>query len=261
MGSRSGSQVSSFSLLPPAVWNRIIEPVAAMRKEADMLRLFPEYLKGEELFGLTVHAVLRIAESVCTRGGALNPSPDGRGRLGGVSRQRGAGGTQHPAICLEPHRPGPPGDCGPAQGPVPAGHIQGSTRTPRGGPPAQGPEGMGVRNRARPFQWSPSRHRDWGAVSQPTVGSACSLPAAWRGELPELPVPLRAPPPDGAAAHDQPHRLCPLRAQDPHPLQTVSGGKGGGPCPLGGPPVGEGPWPGLELGFPRPGAGQEGIAN
>lgn len=35
-----------------------------MRKEADMLRLFPEYLKGEELFGLTVHAVLRIAESV-----------------------------------------------------------------------------------------------------------------------------------------------------------------------------------------------------
>ncbi|NWU94031.1 KMT2D methyltransferase, partial [Upupa epops] len=32
--------------------------------EADMLRLFPEYLKGEELFGLTVHAVLRIAESL-----------------------------------------------------------------------------------------------------------------------------------------------------------------------------------------------------
>ncbi|XP_030410578.1 histone-lysine N-methyltransferase 2D isoform X1 [Gopherus evgoodei] len=49
---------------PQAVWNRIIEPVAAMRKEADMLRLFPEYLKGEELFGLTVHAVLRIAESL-----------------------------------------------------------------------------------------------------------------------------------------------------------------------------------------------------
>lgn len=49
---------------PQAVWNRIIEPVAMMRKEADMLRLFPEYLKGEELFGLTVHAVLRIAESL-----------------------------------------------------------------------------------------------------------------------------------------------------------------------------------------------------
>ncbi|XP_059575199.1 histone-lysine N-methyltransferase 2D isoform X3 [Alligator mississippiensis] len=49
---------------PQAVWNRIIEPVAMMRKDADMLRLFPEYLKGEELFGLTVHAVLRIAESL-----------------------------------------------------------------------------------------------------------------------------------------------------------------------------------------------------
>ncbi|XP_042307888.1 histone-lysine N-methyltransferase 2D isoform X3 [Sceloporus undulatus] len=49
---------------PQAVWNRIIEPVAMMRKEADMLRLFPEYLKGEELFGLTVHAILRIAESL-----------------------------------------------------------------------------------------------------------------------------------------------------------------------------------------------------
>lgn len=67
-----GEQVRKPSLIffppPPAVWNRIIEPVAAMRKEADMLRLFPEYLKGEELFGLTVHAVLRIAESVCTQG-------------------------------------------------------------------------------------------------------------------------------------------------------------------------------------------------
>lgn len=41
-----------------------------------MLRLFPEYLKGEELFGLTVHAVLRIAESVSpawTGGGASSP--------------------------------------------------------------------------------------------------------------------------------------------------------------------------------------------
>ena len=63
--SKCYSRVLSVSLL--AVWNRIIEPVAAMRKEADMLRLFPEYLKGEELFGLTVHAVLRIAESVSKR--------------------------------------------------------------------------------------------------------------------------------------------------------------------------------------------------
>lgn len=55
-----------------------------MRKEADMLRLFPEYLKGEELFGLTVHAVLRIAESV-RRGwglGAGGRGPGARRALG-----------------------------------------------------------------------------------------------------------------------------------------------------------------------------------
>lgn len=73
LGWRSVSSVipeCGLSPSPLAVWNRIIEPVAAMRKEADMLRLFPEYLKGEELFGLTVHAVLRIAESVRRQRGA-----------------------------------------------------------------------------------------------------------------------------------------------------------------------------------------------
>lgn len=109
-----------------AVWNRIIEPVAAMRKEADMLRLFPEYLKGEELFGLTVHAVLRIAESVSTWQGA-------EWRWGALACLRGAKA----------------------------------------------------------------------AVPVPT--------AAWGGELSELFIPLWAPPPDGTATHDQPHRLCQIR--------------------------------------------------
>lgn len=49
---------------PQALWNRVAEPVARMRRETGMLRLFPEYLKGEEMFGLTLHAVLRIAESL-----------------------------------------------------------------------------------------------------------------------------------------------------------------------------------------------------
>lgn len=35
-----------------------------MRKQSEMLQLFPAYLKGEDLFGLTVSAVARIAESV-----------------------------------------------------------------------------------------------------------------------------------------------------------------------------------------------------
>nr|DBA32952.1 TPA: hypothetical protein GDO54_000695 [Pyxicephalus adspersus] len=49
---------------PQALWKRVAEPVARMRRETGMLRLFPEYLKGEEMFGLTLHAVLRIAESL-----------------------------------------------------------------------------------------------------------------------------------------------------------------------------------------------------
>lgn len=63
-----------------------------MRKEADMLRLFPEYLKGEELFGLTVHAVLRIAESVGPRVGGdlssilgVHPAGEGPGGCAGAA--------------------------------------------------------------------------------------------------------------------------------------------------------------------------------
>lgn len=46
------------------VWDKILEPVACVRKQSEMLQLFPAYLKGEDLFGLTVSAVARIAESV-----------------------------------------------------------------------------------------------------------------------------------------------------------------------------------------------------
>ncbi|GCC20758.1 hypothetical protein chiPu_0019325, partial [Chiloscyllium punctatum] len=49
---------------PQGVWNRILEPIVQLRKEAEMLRLFPDYIKGEDMFGLTIHAVLRIAESL-----------------------------------------------------------------------------------------------------------------------------------------------------------------------------------------------------
>ncbi|XP_028345344.1 histone-lysine N-methyltransferase 2C isoform X9 [Physeter macrocephalus] len=49
---------------PKGVWDKILEPVARVRKESEMLQLFPAYLKGEDLFGLTVSAVARIAESL-----------------------------------------------------------------------------------------------------------------------------------------------------------------------------------------------------
>ncbi|KAG9334332.1 hypothetical protein JZ751_008218, partial [Albula glossodonta] len=43
---------------------RVLEPVAQRRSESGMLKLFPAYLKGEDLFGLTVSAVTRIIESL-----------------------------------------------------------------------------------------------------------------------------------------------------------------------------------------------------
>lgn len=55
---------NSFPYGCVGVWDKILEPVASVRKESEMLQLFPGYLKGEDLFGLTVSAVARIAESV-----------------------------------------------------------------------------------------------------------------------------------------------------------------------------------------------------
>ncbi|KAG9356115.1 hypothetical protein JZ751_000959 [Albula glossodonta] len=41
---------------PKGVWNKILGPVAERRSESGTLKLFPVYLKGEDLFGLTVSA-------------------------------------------------------------------------------------------------------------------------------------------------------------------------------------------------------------
>ncbi|XP_061443616.1 histone-lysine N-methyltransferase 2C isoform X3 [Rhineura floridana] len=49
---------------PKGVWDKILEPVASARRSSEMLQLFPAYLKGEDLFGLSVSAVARIAESL-----------------------------------------------------------------------------------------------------------------------------------------------------------------------------------------------------
>ncbi|XP_066537904.1 histone-lysine N-methyltransferase 2C isoform X2 [Hoplias malabaricus] len=46
------------------VWDKVLGSVAERRAETGMLRLFPVYLKGEDLFGLTSSVVARIAESL-----------------------------------------------------------------------------------------------------------------------------------------------------------------------------------------------------
>ncbi|XP_030016154.1 histone-lysine N-methyltransferase 2C isoform X2 [Sphaeramia orbicularis] len=46
------------------VWDKVLGPVAEKRTESGTLKLFPVYLKGEDLFGLTVSAVAKIVESL-----------------------------------------------------------------------------------------------------------------------------------------------------------------------------------------------------
>eukprot|EP00066_Takifugu_rubripes_P017212 XP_011606478.1 PREDICTED: histone-lysine N-methyltransferase 2C-like [Takifugu rubripes] len=49
---------------PKAVWDQILAPISQMRSTSGTLKLFPVYLKGEDLFGLTTSAVTRIIESL-----------------------------------------------------------------------------------------------------------------------------------------------------------------------------------------------------
>ena len=49
---------------PKAVWTRILEPLVTLRKENDSVQLFPKYICGEDLFGLTEPAIVRILESL-----------------------------------------------------------------------------------------------------------------------------------------------------------------------------------------------------
>lgn len=49
---------------PKSVWQRILEPIAQLRKDNSLIRVFPRYVTGEDLFGLTEPAVVRILESL-----------------------------------------------------------------------------------------------------------------------------------------------------------------------------------------------------
>ncbi|XP_044258429.1 histone-lysine N-methyltransferase 2C-like isoform X2 [Tribolium madens] len=49
---------------PKAVWQRILEQIAVMRRENQCVQLFPQFVSGEDLFGLTEPAVVRVLESL-----------------------------------------------------------------------------------------------------------------------------------------------------------------------------------------------------
>ncbi|XP_077428838.1 histone-lysine N-methyltransferase 2D isoform X2 [Vanacampus margaritifer] len=51
-------------MTPQGIWEQVVHKVAKLRNDSSMLKLFTEHVKGEEMFGLTIHAVMRITESL-----------------------------------------------------------------------------------------------------------------------------------------------------------------------------------------------------
>lgn len=47
-----------------AIWQRILDRICQLRKDNNMVQIFPKYIIGEDLFGLTEPAVVRILESL-----------------------------------------------------------------------------------------------------------------------------------------------------------------------------------------------------
>lgn len=46
------------------VWQQILEPMQALRRANSNINIFPKYISGEDLFGLTEPAIVRILESL-----------------------------------------------------------------------------------------------------------------------------------------------------------------------------------------------------
>ena len=49
---------------PKRVWQHIIEPIAKMREESETIKVFTDFITGEDLFGLNEPAIIRILESL-----------------------------------------------------------------------------------------------------------------------------------------------------------------------------------------------------
>lgn len=60
----SKSDIELRDTTPKAVWQRVLKPVAEMRKTHNLVKLYPEFISGEDLFGLTEPSIVRIIESL-----------------------------------------------------------------------------------------------------------------------------------------------------------------------------------------------------
>lgn len=59
---------------PRSVWFKVLEPLDKMRRNADLVKIFPSFMTGEELFGLTEPAIIRVIESVSITSKQINRS-------------------------------------------------------------------------------------------------------------------------------------------------------------------------------------------
>lgn len=46
------------------VWLKVLEPLAAIRRADNCVQLFSKFITGEDLFGLTEPAIVRVLESL-----------------------------------------------------------------------------------------------------------------------------------------------------------------------------------------------------
>lgn len=49
---------------PKCVWMHVLESLQKMRKEAELVKIFPNFITGDDLFGLTEPSVVRVIESL-----------------------------------------------------------------------------------------------------------------------------------------------------------------------------------------------------
>jgi hypothetical protein len=54
------------------VWRNILEPLEKLRRDSDLVKVFPTFTTGEELYGLTDPNIVRLVESVSLQYISLN---------------------------------------------------------------------------------------------------------------------------------------------------------------------------------------------
>ncbi|XP_064470937.1 histone-lysine N-methyltransferase 2C-like isoform X3 [Ornithodoros turicata] len=60
----NGKETVLTHLTPKGVWQKVLQPIENFRREAQAIKVFSNFITGEDLFGLTEPAIVRIIESL-----------------------------------------------------------------------------------------------------------------------------------------------------------------------------------------------------